>query len=1238
MRIIAVRGLNIASLGGEFSVDFTTPVLNDAGLFAITGPTGSGKSTLLDVICLALYSDTPRLKSASAGRHVDLENRTPQDPSNLLRKGCGACSAEVEFEGVDHQIYRARFYCYRAHQNPNGKLQPIERTLYNLSKDGEQIVLNKKEMQAKINSLVGLTFEQFTRAVLLAQNDFATFLKANDTEKSELLEKLTGAEIYTRISASIFRKTTEANQLYKDLENTVAGYPVLNDEELTAVQDKETQAKQTIDQLNQQIQRLREGLRWLETYTQLQADLDRSKEDELHILRQLADNRERQLRLSRIDATQPVKPLWIKLTTLNANAHMLTNEEQTKQTALQLLADQSLTNASQLRQAEEERTRLRQLNEALQPQLKEARSLDNQLLFVRNEYTRLETALKERDQQISLIGQKQQTLHNEIQTLLISQSRINTWIDQHKAFENMMPAVPGLLIQLQTYAKGKAEIDPVRSESERLTTESAKLEANSVELKQQLEASLAQTENLRKDLTAKQSELLQLNPQALRTQSEELAAQLRALTEWADYNTRQHECTEKLRTNTALLHDTSLRFQEAETKLSALTQQLSDLEARLEEAEKAHRLTLSMANHSVETLRGNLEKEKPCPVCGALDHPFSDHDTVTRIVGELEKRYQDVLAQTQSTRQALTAQTAAVDAFRQSLTKLTTEKDFLTGQAQENQKHILQLTGSYPLLAGLTTDRYESLHTQMLAQSEALRQKQTEADRMESALNQLRKELETKEANVREQQKQYDQLRNQAEATKQQASEKTMRYQTLKESLKERYIELRDQLNPYYKEDQWSHVPQEFALTLTDLHKQWKQQTELRDQLTRQKEELEANLALRAKEREGFEREKAETAKQLQDHSLQLADLQTKRSAFFQGDPADEVEAKSAKELNAVSTRHESLAARKLEFDKTRVALETEIKNIKQQIQQTTTDSERTKQSIREWLADYALQHTPLMWDDLETLFALSDEVIASDRNALQLLRDKEIATQTRLASLQKAIENHRTLPAQIEGADATQLTQDLQDTEAKSKAEQQQLMELQLTLRNHSLNLTKRAHIATQIETARQTAGEWDQLNAVFGAQTGDKFRRLAMSFTLDLLLSHANHYLQLINDRYQLVRSTDSLQLNVIDTYMAHEVRNVASLSGGETFIVSLALALGLSSLASNKLHIETLFIDEGFGSLDSETLQMAMSALAALQDMGRKVGVISHVPEMNEQIYPQIRITPVNNGLSKISIIAY
>ncbi|MGL5732056.1 MAG: AAA family ATPase, partial [Bacteroidales bacterium] len=782
MRIVAVRGLNIASLGGEFSVDFTLPALNNAGLFAITGPTGSGKSTLLDVICLALYNATPRLRYALSRKQIDLEELTPQDPRNLLRKGCGEGYAEVDFEGIDHQIYRTRFYCYRARKNPKGRLQSVERMLFNLSKGGEQIALGKNEMQDKIDSLIGLNFEQFTRAVLLAQNDFATFLKADDAEKAELLEKLTGSEIYAQISALIYRKTSDSIQVYKELESQVAAYPVLNDDELIVVQEKEKQTQQTIHRLNMQIECLREGLRWLDTYIQLQADFDRNKDEERLILQQLSDNRERQLQLLRIDATQPVKPLWFKMTTLNANSLLLTKEVNDKQTALQILTDQSVANALQLKQAEEERTRLRRFSEALQPQLKEARRLDNQLLFVRNERTRLETLLKEQEQRISFMHQNQLTLQKEIEALHISQSRINDWINQHKVFEKMIPAVPALLIQLEAYAKGKAEIDPVRLESKRLTTDSIQLEESSIARKQQLDVLFTQIETLRKELVLKQTLLEQANPHILRTQSEELAAQLRALTEWAAYTSQERSYAESLRINTTALNDTSLECQKAASELHTQTLQLSELETRLEEAEQAHRLTLSMANHSVESLRDNLEKDKPCPVCGALDHPFSDRNTITRIVGELEKHYQDILAQTQSARQLLTTQTAALAALEQSLTKLTTEKEFLARQTEENKQHVSQLTDAFPFLADLATGSYKLIYSQILAKSEEIKKQLDEAAQIELSVNLLRKEQITKEDHLREQQKLYDQLRNQTEENKKNASEMTMRYQTLKES------------------------------------------------------------------------------------------------------------------------------------------------------------------------------------------------------------------------------------------------------------------------------------------------------------------------------------------------------------------------------------------------------------------------------------------------------------------------
>ena len=1240
MKIEAVRGLNIASLGGEFFVDFNMPVLSNAGLFAITGPTGSGKSTLLDVICLALYGATPRLKYAQSRKQVDLEELTPQDPRNLLRKGCGEGYAEVDFTGVDQQIYRARFYCYRARKNPKGRFQSVERTLYNLTRGGEQISLSKNELQDKLDALIGLNFDQFTRAVLLAQNDFATFLKADDAEKAELLEKLTGSEIYAQISALIYRKTSESIQRYKELESQVAAYPVLNEEELAVEGEKEKQLRETIDQLNQQMQRLRDAQRWLETYTQLQSEAERQKEEETRIIKQLDENKDRQLQLDRIDATQPVKSSWLKMTTLQENQLKLEQEGREKSRSLHLLSEQSQNNGSLLTQTEKERNHLRELNDKLQPKLKEARRLDNEIRFVSNEYIQNESLIKERDQRISEIREQYSKLGKEIESQCVALSQVNDWISYHAHVEKIVPAVPALLIQLEAYTKGKEEIDPVRDAVERLRKEAFRLENSSVTQKQKLDNLLTQNDALRKEIEVKQTVLEQINPQSLRTQSEELNTRIRVQSDWFTYMSQEREHTGNLLNVTSALDQTSRERALAQRQQDSLRLQQKDIEIRLEEAEAAHRLSLSMANLSAESLRSELVKDQPCPVCGALEHPFSDHATVIRIVNELETRYNEIHSLTQTVREQLTAQTSVLSSLDQSLAKLTTEKDFLVKQSRESNQKIKQLCEEYPYLIELTTDNYDTVHAETIAQLETRQKKLADVAQKESALNQLQKELTTKEEEFRNEQKRYEDLRNQTESAKKEASETAMRYQTLKEALKERYYQLQSQLSAYFQDTEWSQSPAAFSQKLQDLSAQWNKKVTQRDELLKQQADLESRQALLAKEQEGFERENKEHILRLQELFRQLALLEQQRSDFFEGKPADEVEKQSADALQAVSDSYDALFAKKMELDKTCVALETEIKSNKEQIEESIRESEKWKQSIRDWLDSYSLhvQGTSLVWDDLERIFALSDEVIALDRNLLRSLREKQIAVQTRLITIQKNIEDHQILPGQIEGADSLRLIREIKVIEDEQSVQQQKMLEIQLTLKNHSVNLSKREHIARQIEELRRIADEWSQLNEVFGAQDGGKFRKIAMSYTLDLLLSHANHYLQLINDRYQLIRSTDMLQLNVVDTYMADEVRNVASLSGGETFIVSLALALGLSSLASNRLHIETLFIDEGFGSLDSDTLQMAMSALAALQEMGRKVGVISHVPEMNEQIYPQIRVKPVSNGLSLITVVEY
>ncbi|RXZ03055.1 exonuclease subunit SbcC, partial [Klebsiella pneumoniae] len=169
----------------------------------------------------------------------------------------------------------------------------------------------------------------------------------------------------------------------------------------------------------------------------------------------------------------------------------------------------------------------------------------------------------------------------------------------------------------------------------------------------------------------------------------------------------------------------------------------------------------------------------------------------------------------------------------------------------------------------------------------------------------------------------------------------------------------------------------------------------------------------------------------------------------------------------------------------------------------------------------------------------------------------------------------------------------------------------------------------------AAQLADDWGYLNSLIGSSTGDRFRKFAQGLTLDNLVWLANQQLNRLHGRYLLQRkASEALELEVVDTWQADAVRDTRTLSGGESFLVSLALALALSDLVSHKTRIDSLFLDEGFGTLDSETLDTALDALDALNASGKIIGVISHVEAMKDRIPVQIKVKKINGlGYSRL-----
>ncbi|WP_182406546.1 AAA family ATPase [Psychrobacter sp. GP33] len=193
--------------------------------------------------------------------------------------------------------------------------------------------------------------------------------------------------------------------------------------------------------------------------------------------------------------------------------------------------------------------------------------------------------------------------------------------------------------------------------------------------------------------------------------------------------------------------------------------------------------------------------------------------------------------------------------------------------------------------------------------------------------------------------------------------------------------------------------------------------------------------------------------------------------------------------------------------------------------------------------------------------------------------------------------------------------------------------MQQQLTANEQQKNAQLEQNLAIQVQ--KQTMQVWQQLYELIGSADGKKYRTFAQGLTFQVMINHANKQLAKMSDRYLLIHDEhNALELNVIDNYQGGEVRSTKNLSGGEGFIISLALALGLSQMASQNIRVDSLFLDEGFGTLDEESLDIALDTLTNLQQEGKLIGIISHVPALKERIMTQIKVKKIAGGFSEIS----
>jgi exonuclease SbcC len=1212
MKILAIRLKNLASLAGPFEIDFTAEPLASAGLFAITGPTGAGKSTLLDALCLALFGAVPRLNNT--GRDAKVPDADGEigtgDPRTLLRRGTGEGYAEVDFVGVDGRRYRARWEANRAREKAGGKLQASRQSLRDIDQD-QLLASQKGEYKTQLEAALGLNFEQFTRAVLLAQSEFSAFLKADDNDRSELLEKLTDTALYTRLGRRAFDKTKEAREAHKLLQDQASGVTPLAPEARAELDERFNEAQRQLKTRQAQLKQLELQHTWLKELRQLQEAQHSATEQLLSAQTHWQSLDGERLKLTRLEQLAPQRHQFARKAEVDA-----------------LLSPLAVLIAEQTRQQGElgqRQTELEQhigaariaLNEAQQQQTDSAPLL-RQAFEAQSNLARLA-----KDSALSA-----EAKHSAEQACTQGQSTIQNLLDQQNQVAGHLQRIAAELEQSAHLAPLSDAWNAYRDRLQQLMLIGNRLNKGQAEL-----ASLEQNATLTAQELAAQKQQLEVLFKEAGAEPDAVAEQIGILGSLLQDNRKQLRAIEDLTRLWASLQELDKRATElqqrqlaAQQERERLTQDGVKTKAELSTAEQTLNVTRELLERqrlarsaSVEELRAQLQDDQPCPVCGSNEHPYHQPEALLQSLGRHDESEQ---ANAQK----------AVDLLKEKLTDLRAEVGGLIAQQKEllqqqeqlatQQQALAPSLEAHSLSAALLNQGADKRDAWLAQQNSQLNQSINQDEQRQTALLTLQQDAA----------RLTQQLRH-AETAHQQAAQHLDNQQRELASDRARLDEELNAFSSLLPAETLEALRIEPAATFMQLDRQIaerlsqldQQKEELAEQQQRQQilEKEQDRQQTRVQQLQVAEQQFNALAEQQQASQQTLAQLLGSHvsAEHWQQQLEQAVETARGAETTTAQTLQSVLTQR--------VQIAAELKAQQERLEALQNEERDLCEKISDWRA----RHPELDDGGLEDLLRVDDAHVSELRQRLQHAEKAVEQTRVLVQEREKVLLDHQ---AQHNGnLDAEQLDSALAELQNLYAVSEHLCAELRAEQAEDQRRQNANQALAQQIADAYAEFQRWARLSALIGSATGDTFRKIAQAYNLDLLVHHANVQLRQLVRRYRLKRGGSMLGLLVMDTEMGDELRSVHSLSGGETFLVSLALALGLASMASSTLKIESLFIDEGFGSLDPESLQLAMDALDGLQAQGRKVAVISHVQEMHERIPVQIQVRRQGNGLSTVEV---